>query len=164
MGRGPSLCCDNRVSVPSDLYHFQQIFKNKNSCNTGIFGYCPCGPTISLGTYHVKRFSSRKTSYVLSLCFRTILSRQAGQLHLAWNREIQSSFAILNYILDVWKCLSCHAGVVGYSQLARDAVSHSMLPKAAPLLSSPPPGRKSDPKCNSAKIEEHYYSGTLFVF
>lgn len=92
-------------------------------------------------------------------------SQQTGRAiasGLEW--EIQSSFSILNYILDVWKCLSCHAGVVGYSQLAGDAVSHSMLPKAAPLLSSPPPGRKSDPKCNSAKIEEHYYSGTLFVF
>lgn len=66
----------------------------------------------------------------------SILREQVRQLLLAWDREILSSFAILNDTLDVWKCLSCHTGVVGFAQLeARDAASRSMLPKTAPFPS-----------------------------
>lgn len=118
------------------------------------------------GTCHVEKLSSSRTIYFLKLCLKSIFSGQSGQPLLAWDWEILSElsltwcftnknrFAILSDILDVWKCLSCHAGVFGYAHVeARDAANQYTLSKAVPL---PPSKEYLIPNCKNTEIEEQY--------
>lgn len=69
MRKGPFLCCANNVSkklsVPSDLYHPQQIFMNNIHVIQDFLAIVLVDQSLVLGTHHVKKFfSSQKTSYV----------------------------------------------------------------------------------------------------